>query len=59
MELCVHCTQPVGDDALSAPDGGMLLHPGCLAGAAASEAIVGLLGLAATFLAPALIVWAG
>ena len=57
MGLCMHCALPVDGDALT--EGGLLLHPACLTGRVASEALVGLAGLAATFLAPAVIVWAG
>ena len=57
MGLCTHCSLPVDGDALT--QGGLLLHPACLSGRVATEAMVGLLGLVAAFVAPAVIVWAG
>jgi hypothetical protein len=52
MRACLHCEQPLGDPS-------MPVHPECLAGGVAEEAVAGLLELIAAVVAPAVIVWAG
>jgi hypothetical protein len=52
MTACLHCTRTLADAA-------MPVHPECLAGGLAEEVVVGLLGLLALVLAPAVVVWAG
>jgi hypothetical protein len=52
MPACLHCSRPLADAA-------MPVHPQCLAGGVAHDAVAGLLELIAVMLAPAVIVWAG